>query len=386
MDKLIPDIAYRYRPTEDYLYSGEKTGIKRSIYYKTQFTVFEKAAILEFKNYVKDKLPCKTVPEFFGDEEVLRILIRFKFNNKRAVDGLIGEIEWRTSMLPNSYHSLGLQVQPMVNSGIIYISGRDNRYRPLIIILSEKLSQLKNQIEKISYLLIFFIEFIRSELSIPGKVENFILLVDMAGRTIKDSPIKELKKLYEIIQTHYPDYLSLNYIINSAGKGMFGSMFSNFMDAEITRKTLWDKSNGSDYLSIHFNPGQLEKKYGGNLENYSEFWPVVMPPGPYAASGETEDAFLLPEEPSESDFNDISEKMSLSLPFTREENILSDVSSIKFDTNSYNVDVDIPASIEDPELQNLSHGEKGKKENSEVEDDSEDQGKKCCNRIKCMVV
>ena len=380
MDDLIPALAYRYKPTEDYLYCGEKSSIKRCIYYKTQYTVFEKNSIKDFKTYLVSKLPSKTIPEYFGDEELLRLLIRFKFNPKKAIDGLIEEIEWRTSILPNSYQSLGLQVQSLLNSGIVYITGRDNRFRPLLVISVERLEDHKTQIEKITYLLVFFIEFIRTKLSIPGKVENFILLFDMCRRKTKDAPIKEVKKLYDIIQNHYPDYMSLNYIVNSGGKGVLGSVFNNFMDYDTTRKTIWDKDNGGEFLAVHFNACQYEAKYGGGQADLAEFWPVNLPIGPFNAAGETQAQYLLPEESSESEFNSISEKISISLPFTREDHIESDSDSIKFDSNSYNVNVDVPASIEDPEIQNLSHS------SSSRSGDSSSKRKTCCKNIKCLII
>jgi hypothetical protein len=380
MEDLIPALAYRYKPTEDYLYSGEKSSIKRCIYYKTQFTVYEKNSIQEFKNFIITKLPSKTIPEFFGDEELLRVLIRHKFSYKKAIDGLIEEIEWRTSILPNSYQSLGLQVQNLLNSGIVYITGRDNRFRPLLIVNIERLEDHKTQIEKITYLLVFFIEFIRSRLSIPGKVENFILLLDMCGRRVKDAPVKEVKKLYDVIQGHYPDYMSLNYIVNSGGKGVLGSLFNNFMDYDTNRKTIWDKDNGSEFLSVHFNSCQYEAKYGGGLEEVNEFWPVNLPIGPFNAAGETQTQYLFADESSESEFQSISEKISISLPFTREDQIGSDSDSIKFDSNSYNVNVDVPASIEDPEMQNMSQYSRDSSQ------DSKTKKKFCCKTGKCLIM
>jgi hypothetical protein len=64
------------------------------------------------------------------------------------------------------------------------------------------------------------------------------------------------------------------YIVRTpASVGFLWSMVKRFMDDETIRKiSLYDSNNRPEPLFEYTNPSQIEKKFGGDLENIKVFW------------------------------------------------------------------------------------------------------------------
>ncbi|OMJ65945.1 hypothetical protein SteCoe_37387 [Stentor coeruleus] len=384
MELSIPTIAHRYNPSSIWVFSGTADSIQRSIFYTSIYTDYETTKLKEFASHIKTHLEQNQLPAFFKDPELLRILIKCKFDIEKSFTNLLTEIEWRNSLMPNSYHSLLTKVENLLDLGIIYIHGRDNRFRPLIIIDCEKLRHKYLIIDSIFYMMSFLIEFTKQKLMLSGKIENFILITDANNMGLRLFPSSELKILYEVFQQHFRYMLAINYIVNAPKTLSLAKFFLRFMDKETAFRTKITRSNGFELLQQHFSLTQLEEKYGGKANNASHYWPPYMPDEHFAALGEPEDIFLTPDDPNESDFVSISEKISLHLPFQRQD-VSSYVDiSVKVDTEDYRVNVDVPASIDDIEIQNISvEANQFEPEQIEV---PEKKPSKCCKNLNCTIL
>lgn len=389
MEYLVPSTAFRYQPQKEEIFKGSGKGIKRFFYYRTAFTDFEAVCLEEFKKFVFSKIMITEIPDFFNDSELLRVLIGVGFNYVQGFHALLLQIEWRNSMFPVSYNSLLTKIEYLLHTGVIYIHGRDCKYRPIVVINIGKISEFKNTIDDYVTLFCFFLEFLISELTIPGKVENFVLITDLQNLSKKTTVKLYLQRLYRVFQEHYRYRLVKNYIVNASQSFIFFSKFYHpYMNSETSEITKIITRNGRELLETHCALHQFEEKFGGTAPNAISYWPPVLPPGPFSALGEPEEANLMPELISESDMCSISEKLQIRLPFERKEmRSILDISLPKAEISGYNVNVDVAVSFEDIEFNPSSH----LPDNPDTfPNDSPSPSKKpsigCCKKLKCLII
>ena len=79
------------------------------------------------------------LPEFMKREELLRMLHARRFDMNKAITCVKDYIKWRKTTLPRGCVSLYETVAPFLNTGAVYVHGRDHRYRPLIVLNLERI-------------------------------------------------------------------------------------------------------------------------------------------------------------------------------------------------------------------------------------------------------
>ncbi len=102
MDALIPRAAFRYSPPPDQITHVTKSYTDRYIFYNVTYSPKETSAISNLKSLITSKLLNSKLPDYFCDAELLRLLYKCKFNLSVTFETLLTEIEWRSSVLPNS--------------------------------------------------------------------------------------------------------------------------------------------------------------------------------------------------------------------------------------------------------------------------------------------
>lgn len=100
----------------------------------------------------------------------LRILYATKFNMEKACQALRAYAQWREASLPPHLTPPSLA---FLESGAIYTLGRDNRFRPLVIVNAPLLAQ-KGQIEVALQALTILFEFVLEHIMLPGQIENWL--------------------------------------------------------------------------------------------------------------------------------------------------------------------------------------------------------------------
>ena len=91
------------------------------------------------------------------------------------------------------------------NNGILYVHGRDSRFRPIIMLQGFRLdikkvdffsrnAQLifykKVNIEEIMEAMIYFLVYIIENLMLPGQIENWNYIIDFGHMGVSDLPIQ----------------------------------------------------------------------------------------------------------------------------------------------------------------------------------------------------
>ena len=295
MADLIPDEVLRYVPTGDKLYIGAGKSIVRFIFYETEFTNFEKDRIEEFREYFASKqlgINCE-----IRDEEILRTLIGCKFDFGKTVKAIISSLRWKSEFMPDGIESLRLKAEPLLNSGCIYIHGRDHRYRPLIILNAGRFDLETYNSEDYSILLCYILEYCITHLMLPGRIENWIIITDLNNKSLSSLPISELKRVIKTLQDNFRCRMIVNYVVNAPRSLKFmWTVIKGFIEPHTVNKIRILREGQPKEMKQHFALTQIEKKYGGTAEDLIDnFWPPTLPSGPFETENETPGSHLLPK-------------------------------------------------------------------------------------------
>ena len=324
--KDIPIEAYRYWPTNEHIYQNSGKSLVRFIFYKTAFTDFECTQLQNFKAHLKLKHPEFILPSFFGDEELLRVVLGCKYDLKKATAALFNSITWRSINLVDSFRTLFPLCQPLLNSGCMYFHGRDHRYRPLLVINVERLDLKSHSVASYCHLLCFLLEYAIQKLMIPGQIENWIVITDLGSKGLTQLPISEVKSIVKTLQDNFRCRMIVNYVVNAPSSLYFlWGIVKKFIEEHTIKKIRINKETVPEEMKSHFARSQYEEKYGGSAPNATVFWPPCFPPGPVNIEGDAPDKFLtdvntydLYNKPLESeissDLGDISENVRVLLP------------------------------------------------------------------------
>lgn len=125
---------------------------------------------------------------------------------------------------------------------------------------------------------VFLMEFAIKYMMIPGKVENWVSLVEMNRQGLTELPLKSLMKLSAVLQDVYKCRLAHSFIMNPPSSIYYmWRVFSPFIDKVTQTKIIIVKEGVSQEMMDLYDKCQLEKKFGGTSENLTEFWPPVFP-------------------------------------------------------------------------------------------------------------
>lgn len=283
--KSLPRSAFRYWPSGDYIKVGSEKTTVRFIFYKIEFTEFESQQLNKFIFYIKEQNQF-SVPEFFTEPELLRVLLGCKFNFSKAFEALRSSILWRSQYLQNSYFSLYTFCKDLLNSGSIYFHGRDHRFRPLLVINISRFNFSENSTDSYCNLLCFLLEFAIKKLMMPGQVENWIVITDLCNKGLTSLPISDMKRIIKTLQDNFRCRMSVNYVVNSPGSIYFiWRIAKKFIEEHTIKKIRIEKNSDPKEIFAHFNKNQVEKKYGGTAPNLTQFWPPTFPEGSLDAEG-----------------------------------------------------------------------------------------------------
>ena len=271
-----PKEAYRYWPSGANCLIETEDFVERLIFSKQDLKEWEKVVLEQLEKYISQRdlqVPDTTTK--------LRFLYGQGWNIPNTYEAIKYHLKWRQEW--PAIRSLLPLIQPVLNSGGVYLFGRDNRYRPSIIIRPSKLAGFNYYLHLASSY--FLLEFIQETMLIPGQIENWVLIIDM-----KKFPISEImnqKKLIAELFTHYPCRVAKVYIMN-AGKTVAG------LDRLLPQNTFFKVNfieNDAEMLK-DFHPRQLEVRFGGSAQNLKAFWPPANSAASFRAAGDSVQEFL----------------------------------------------------------------------------------------------
>ncbi|SOV12673.1 Sec14 domain containing protein [Plasmodium sp. gorilla clade G2] len=273
-EHTIDDEVFLFEPNIDDVY--DKNTNLRFIFHNTFITLEEEIAISEFRKYCKSR--CLKINKIYFENECLRYLYSAQFDFSKAMELIKSNYEFRlSSILPIKEKDVIFYI----NKGVMYWHGRDKKCRPILIINLLKVELLS--IDDLSNLFFFCFEFFLKYLCIPGKIENYISIIDCSGISISKFPMTTFMKLLEIMNSKYRCRLFRMYILEAPKiLKTFGKSFLNFAPTYMTKKLKILDNNFPDYLREEILSTQLEKKYGGIQEDkINNFYPFHFYPNCY---------------------------------------------------------------------------------------------------------
>lgn len=124
----------------------------------------------------------------------------------------------------------------------------------------------------------FLLQFAADHMLFPGKVENWMCISDIGFRGLSDLPLNTLRKITQVLQDVFKCRLAYSAMINVPKSIYFiYSFLKPFLDPVTIDKISISKENIAVNIISHFNPYQVEERYGGKAPNLTVFWPPVFP-------------------------------------------------------------------------------------------------------------
>lgn len=214
----------------------------------------------------------------------LRFLHGYKFDYAKTVEALNTQIAWEKEHIPAK---LSTYSQRIMESGCVYLHGRDIHHRPIIVLDANKIINLKlekegldqDQIgEEVKTLMVFVMEYMRNNLHCPGHIENFIMIIDLNDVGITQCPFTVLKVVLACLQSNYRCMCRKIFVLNACWSIRAGWKAVDLVLSESTRNKITLTSSGTDKeLQKMVAPWNLDSRYGGTASEPTEFWPPIMP-------------------------------------------------------------------------------------------------------------
>ncbi|EGR29409.1 hypothetical protein IMG5_156020 [Ichthyophthirius multifiliis] len=271
-----------------YIKHGEKKKICRKIYEGIEYDQFEKQQIQEFIQYVSQHNK-----ELLNqsDSTYLKILQSGQFNHKKALKviqiylfiyiynyikkkNLEIHIQWKNNP---DMHSLDQPSLNFLKEGTVYLAGRDKKYRPVLIMDCSKLNMKKQTGDSLIRAMSYFLNIIKKHMFVNGKIENWIFIIDVKEKGIFDLPLKALNIIIQTMQINFGGHLEKMFVLNpSFGLNTSWSIIEKMIDEEAAAKITFAKKGKMEKLYEQIPKEQVQKQYGGNMPNITQFWYIFF--------------------------------------------------------------------------------------------------------------
>ncbi|CAD8185247.1 unnamed protein product [Paramecium octaurelia] len=267
---LAPPLgAHSVQHTDYYIKHHEREKGARKIYDCVPYDTFEQEKIRELKQEIQ-KLNIQ-LPSDWKESDYLKIGYSGRFKMKEVIKKLQLHLSWRANPI---YHQINPATEKFLKDGICYIFGRDKQYRPIVILNAHMIDLKKYDKETIIQALSFQMGIIKKHMFIPGKVENWIFLLESNGLGVFGLPTKALQVVIDTMSTNFGGCLEKMFILNpSSGLNFLWKTISGFLDPETAEKINFFQKKDFMKLQQIIDPNQLEQKYGGTQPNQITFWP-----------------------------------------------------------------------------------------------------------------
>ena len=233
----------------------------------------EQASLDGFRKYLQDNRI--VLPEGYDDAERLiqRFLEGSQFRYKEAYESLMVHHKF-IQTFPIQLHEYKAWVEEL-NKGYAYVYKRDRSFRPIFHMNLKKLKKVKTDHDTLIKMCSFMIQFIITRALIPGKIENWVTVIDFKDVGLTEVPKKLIQVMTKPLQDLFKGRLFKLYIINA---GFVMKIVYGIAKQVIDPLTILKfKMEGEKFhKSLHelIDPSQLEKRFGGTLpDKEDKFFP-----------------------------------------------------------------------------------------------------------------
>ena len=105
------------------------------------------------------------------------------------------------------------EIQPLLEQGFLYANGRDRKMRPNLIFKARKVIDNEVTVEDLVKLNVFWSAYLIFNGLVPGKIEQFNLIVDMSDVALHEIPIQRFGGMMARTKMHFAQRMSYSGII-----------------------------------------------------------------------------------------------------------------------------------------------------------------------------
>ena len=242
-----------------------------------EYTDREKQKLIEFYEYClaqKYIIPRSNKSGKFSYPNIFRQLQGADFDIEKGFGEIVKEINFKNKKLPIEMEDVFIKI---MNSGFIYVHGRDKCYRPLIVFNPAIFTSIDCSLENWEKFGVFFMEFLINKFLLPSKVENWNIIVDLGDLKMTNIPY-QLKDIFSAFKGIYRCRLYKLYLLNmNFVFNIVWNIVKLIMGPTLEAKACNVDTNDGEYdlLFQNINRNQVEKKYGGTAEDLKpgEYYP-----------------------------------------------------------------------------------------------------------------
>jgi len=301
---LPPKESYYYFPKgEEIIIHNIKKPIKslRRVFYNVPYTSDEQKWLIEFKNVLNLHSELK-IPDYFDDYFLLAFIYSTSGNYNESCKRIEEYINFSKKTFPILITPQSKLIE-ILNKGFIYVYGRDNRFRPIIICQCKIFQKYYKdyQTEELLLAASFLCQYIINNMILPGQFETWNMIINLKGVSIISLP-EPLKRLIPELSNYFLCRLYKNYLIglNFITRILY-KIAVNFIDKVTAAKiTVLDKK-GDPQLFKEIREDNIEEQFGGiapnmPLESKNSYFPPRMPSNNFIKDNENINDILISEE------------------------------------------------------------------------------------------
>ena len=301
---LPPKEAYYYFPPPDEIIMINKKKPKKSlrrIYYNVPYTDFENNWILQFKNIINQH-PETKLPDYFDDYLFLAFIYATSVDLEKSYKQLVKYITFCQKIFPLII-TPNSKIREILNRGFVYVYGRDNRFRPIIICECKIFQKHYKEYatEEILSAVYFLCQFVVNNMLIPGQYESWIFIINLTGVSILSLP-EPVKKMIPALSDYFLARLYKNYImgLNFLTRILYKIACAFLDPVTVAKVNILDKIGDPKLFDI-IRPDNIEQKFGGTAPNLpvdkeDGFFPPRMPSENFIKDNENPNNILISEE------------------------------------------------------------------------------------------
>ena len=284
--KALPtEEMYRYFPNESDIITLQENPKDnyRFIFCGMKKTEFEDKKLEEFNKFLEEKMKKKNIdiflPDWWIESDTMRYLQASNYDFKKVYE-LIKENIKNTE---DSLRIIDRRIRYILNSGLVYMHGRDCHFRPIIVVEAERAIELMDKMgytfEELSQALLFFMNYIVNYMLVPGQIENWFLICDL--KNIGVTKMSLFSKILSAL-SKFRCRVIKNYILNLSGFVKFAlSSVLSVLGSSSAKKIIIVKENQLEVMQEFILKENLQEKHGGISPNLipgeNNLFPPVVP-------------------------------------------------------------------------------------------------------------
>ncbi|CAG9310850.1 unnamed protein product [Blepharisma stoltei] len=259
-----------YQPLPEFI----KRGTIRKVYSFVPLDPDEEEALSKFRAFATKKRI--QIPPGVDDQHrmALKFMDSAKRKPKKAFKIMEKYLSWLNTELPVPIN----EVSSMIDQGFMYLLGRDRKFHPIMIISVRKMLDCNIDLNSSLRLNYFLLTWALEHMMVPGKVETWTIIMDLADVSATQLPIMLLKNMLKKLSINFMCRLEKSFIINlpSALNTVY-KMLKPFIDEDTKKKIVIQKDGWEPLLREDISEEVLEEKYGGARPNItSGFFPPAF--------------------------------------------------------------------------------------------------------------